>query len=91
MAFREIGMDMNLKWKKSSIFGLSKTSKIGTSFQVRFFTLYRMLTYIDLYAVQKKKKKKKERKKEATSEAYMYPIKLLSIKHNKAPRPVQHT
>ena len=66
MAFREIGMDMNLKWKKSSIFGLSKTSKIGTSFQVRFFTLYRMLTYIDLYAVQKKKKKKKkkeERKK----------------------------
>ena len=60
MAFREIGMDMNLKWKKSSIFGLSKTSKIGTSFQVRLFIRYRMLTYIDLYAVQKKKKKKKK-------------------------------
>lgn len=58
MAFREIGMDMNLKWKKSSIFGLSKTSKIGTSFQVRLFIRYRMLTYIDLYAVQKKKEKK---------------------------------
>lgn len=85
MAFREIGMDMNLKWKKSSIFGLSKTSKIGTSFQVRLFTLYRMLTYIYLYAVEQ------QQQQQATSEPYVYPLKLLSIKYNDASRPVQHT
>ena len=71
IAFREIGMDMNLKWKKSSIFGLSKTSKIGTSFQVRLFTLYRMLTYIDLYAVEQQQ----QQQQQATSEPYVYPSK----------------